>query len=397
MTTWDAIVVGAGPSGSSAAAILGESSKRILLLDKSDFPREKTCGDGVTYKCLEPLARLGIADEFRAKASFLARGYSLWFTDGSELTVRRPAADPPIAYVLPRYDFDDVLLRGALRHSSVTFEPRTSIKKLLFDGETVVGIETPAGTTFRARLVIDATGANSSLAVQVGAGNLDPTRCAIALRGYYSGVQGIGDTIELYFDDDILPGYFWVFPTSANSANVGCGTFQHLLKERKLDLKEVMRRFFERHHAAREKFRHATLEGTLKGGKIPLPIEQERSRVRPGLIMIGDSASFTDPITAEGISFALHSGIMAAETACEALDAGDTSAERLRAYDRRWQARFGKSFGRAPILTSPVAKDTFANNLMTAFHRSPAVDAAIGNLALQYELMCKLKVITKLF
>ena len=134
--------------------------------------------------------------------------------------------------MLPRYDFDDVLLRGALRHSSVTFEPRTSIKKLLFDGETVVGIETPAGTTFRARLVIDATGANSSLAVQVGAGNLDPTRCAIALRGYYSGVQGIGDTIELYFHDDILPGYFWVFPTSANSANVGCGTFQHLLKER---------------------------------------------------------------------------------------------------------------------------------------------------------------------
>jgi geranylgeranyl reductase family protein len=396
---WDSIVVGAGPSGSSAAAILGESNKRVLLLDKSDFPREKTCGDGITYKCLEPLGRLGLADEFLKKVSFSARGYSLFFSDGSELTVRRPAQLKPIAYVLPRYDFDQVLLDGALRHASVTFQPRTPVRKLVLgkDGESVIGVETFSGETLHARVVIDASGANSSLAVQAGAGNLDPAKCAIAIRGYYSGLEEIGDTIELYFDDDILPGYFWVFPTSPTSANVGCGTFQHLIKERKLDLKQIMQRFFDKHHSASRKFRGARQEGALKGGKIPLPIEHKNSRVRPGFIMIGDSGAFVDPITAEGISYALHSGIMAAESACEALDAEDTSAKSLELYDTKWTARFGKSFGRAGILTTSVPKEVFAKNLMDAFHQSDAVDSAIGNLALQYELMCKLKVITKLF
>src|SRR2546426_340281 len=128
--SWDAIIVGAGPSGSSAASVLGESNKRVLLLDKSDFPREKTCGDGITYKCLEPLARLGVAGEVMKRVSFSARGYTLWLSDGSELTVRRAANQIPIVYVLPRFDFDNVLLEGALRHSSVTFQPRTAIKRL---------------------------------------------------------------------------------------------------------------------------------------------------------------------------------------------------------------------------------------------------------------------------
>ncbi len=396
MTSWDAIIVGAGPSGSSAAAILGEAKRRVLLLDKSDFPRQKTCGDGITYKCLEPLARLGVADDFRQKASFSARGYTLWFTDGSELTVRRPADAHPILYVLPRYHFDSVLLQGALTHSSVTFQPRTAIKRLLFEGDTIAGVETVAGVTLRGRIVIDATGANSSLAVQVGAGNLDPARCAIGLRGYYTGLKGIGDTIELYFDHDILPGYFWIFPTSATSANVGCGTFQHLIKERKLDLRQMLHRFVEGHHGAREKFKDAKQDGVLQGGKIPLPIEHKESRVRSGLIMIGDSASFTDPITAEGISYALHSGIMAAETVLKALDAEDTSERTLAAYDTRWQEQFGERFARAGVLTREVPKEVFAKKLLDAFNESRSVAKSIGNLALQYELMARVKAVGKL-
>jgi flavin-dependent dehydrogenase len=113
--------------------------------------------------------------------------------------------------------------------------------------------------------------------------------------------------------------------------------------------------------------------------------------------MIGDSASFTDPITAEGISYALHSGIIAGETARNALDVKDTSEKALAAYDAKWNAQFGRSFSRAGILTTKVPKEVFAKNLMDAFHQSNNVEKAIGNLALQYELMCKLKVITKLF
>lgn len=83
-TSYDAIVVGAGPTGSSAAAILGQAMKRVLLIDKTSFPRDKTCGDGVTFKCLASLKRLGVLAEFFEHMTFETRGYSLFFSDHTE-------------------------------------------------------------------------------------------------------------------------------------------------------------------------------------------------------------------------------------------------------------------------------------------------------------------------
>jgi menaquinone-9 beta-reductase len=396
----DVIVVGAGPAGSSAAAVLGERGRKVLLVDKLTFPREKTCGDGMTFKCLDPLRRLGILEPFLAAARFQTRGYSLWFSDYTELTVRRSMGDgAAFVTILPRYDFDDLIYGAAVRHEGVTFVPGCTARRLVTDGPRVLGVEVDVageGTvTLHAPLVIDASGANSALAVQAGAGNQDPTRCALALRGYYDGVSGLGDTVEFYFDEEILPGYFWIFPMSATSANIGCGTFQHIIEARKLDLRAVMARFFERHPVASRKLGGAVLRGGLKGGKIPLAIDFSSSRVRPGLILTGDAASFTDPITAEGISYAMGTGIMAAEVADDALGHGDTSATALAAYDVAWKAKFLPQFSKAPVLTTPLPKEVFASSLLRAFNGNASVDAKIGDLAHQYELMFKVKAVMK--
>ncbi|MGH7457253.1 MAG: NAD(P)/FAD-dependent oxidoreductase, partial [bacterium] len=91
--TYDVIIAGAGPAGSSAAAILGKAGKRVLLIDKGKFPREKTCGDGMTYKCVPLLEKLGLALDFRNQAFFHSAGYSITFSDGSQITVRRKIGD----------------------------------------------------------------------------------------------------------------------------------------------------------------------------------------------------------------------------------------------------------------------------------------------------------------
>src|SRR5262245_33654041 len=100
---WDVIIVGAGPAGSSAASVLGARGKRVLLIDRTAFPREKTCGDGIIYRAVGALQQLGVLGAFREKVQFLSRGYSLWFRDNTELTVRKPNPQEALVYVFPRY------------------------------------------------------------------------------------------------------------------------------------------------------------------------------------------------------------------------------------------------------------------------------------------------------
>lgn len=401
---FDAIVVGAGPGGTSVASILGEAGGSVLLLDRDHFPREKTCGDGITYKCRPALQRLNRWKEFEQAASFRTNGYSLCFRDHSQLTVRMPPDNLDHAiYVLERHSFDDLLLRGAVRHSGVRFRPGVSVRRLLTHAnhsETITGVEWMEGGERQqafAPLVVDATGATSRLAVQVGAGNRDTKKCALAIRGYFRNVENLTDTIELYFDDEILPGYYWIFPLSRTTANVGCGTLQNLVTAQRIDLKKRLQRFCEHHPIARDKFTHSSLEGTLKGGKIPLGMDVETTRARNGFLMLGDAAAFVNPVTAEGISYALHSGIMAGEVGVKALEAGDCSAAFLKKFDEQWRTAFGKQFAKAVLLTDGLSQQDFFKYVVHQFEKSSRFNNDIADPAGQYETMVKLKCLIKAF
>jgi geranylgeranyl reductase family protein len=396
----EVIIAGAGPAGSSAAAIFGEQGKSVLLLDKETFPREKTCGDGMTFKCLPALDRLGLRQAFLEKCQFSAKGYSLWFSNDTELTVRRSIGNSgSLVYILARSDFDDLLLRAALSHPTVKFQAETRVRSLIRDEDGAVkGVTAESGgrvTELFAPLVIDACGANSQLAVQAGAGNLDPTRCALAVRGYYDNVSGLSDTVEFYFPPSLQPGYLWVFPTSATSANVGLGTFMHLIEARRLDLHRMMREFLDVHPVARKKLQNAVLRGPLMGGKIPLAIDHESSRVRSGFIMTGDAGSFVDPITAEGISYAIWSGIFAGEIGSAALARGDCSAASLAPFDARWKEQFAKQFRRASIFDTAMSKEALSASVAKSFEQNEYVNGAAGDLTLQYELVFKMKALMK--
>jgi len=395
----DVTVVGSGPSGASAAAVLGEAGHRVLLLDQSGFPREKTCGDGITGKCLPHLERLGLREQFLEQAQVIIKGYSLFFSDDTEITMRdHSGRREPFAYIMARFGFDDMLLSAARRHESVEFRPNTRIDRLLMDGDRVIGVagvRNGQAVEHRAELVIDATGANSPLTRQLGAGYRDATTCAVAARGYFDDVQNLSDTIELYFDPVLLPGYFWIFPTSANSANVGCGTFQHLVEERRLNLRDVLNDFIAKHPVARQKLGTAKMQGRLRGGKIPLPLDPSATHVRDGLIMSGDAAAFVDPLTAEGISFSMFSGIKAADTATEALAKGDTSCASLAGFDAWRHSEFDSRFAKGVYFSETLPADFYAKLIADKLRDSGAVERATADRGQQYEFGVKLKALLK--
>ena len=121
--THDVIVVGAGPAGSAAAAILGEKGHSVLLIDKENFPRDKTCGDGITYKALPALKRLGLDTKIKADSPFQTNGYTLVFRDNTKLVFEKPPSDDALAYIISRHTFDNILLENAMAYPSVTFMP----------------------------------------------------------------------------------------------------------------------------------------------------------------------------------------------------------------------------------------------------------------------------------
>ena len=140
MNKYDVIIVGAGPAGSSAAAILGEKGHSVLLVDKESFPRDKTCGDGITYKALPALKRLGLDTKIKNDSPFQTNGYTLVFRDNTKLIFEKPPSDEALAYIISRHEFDNILLNNALAYPSVTFMADTKVTGLMMSGEKATGI-----------------------------------------------------------------------------------------------------------------------------------------------------------------------------------------------------------------------------------------------------------------
>lgn len=394
---YEVIIVGGGPAGSSAAIMLGKSGKKVLLIDKGRFPREKTCGDGMTFKCIPTLKKLGVAGDFTAQSTRTC-GYRIVFSDGTEVSVRRRLPEQQaVVYLMPRFVFDNLLLQHAKSFPSVMVGEDTTATRALLDGERVIGVEAAANgksaTRFHAPLVIDASGVDSKIAAQFNGASRDFHEYALTVRGYYDDIDGHDDLVEFIFDQRILPGYFWIFPIGAGAANVGCGTFQHMIVQHDINLRELFMDFVNEHPVGR-KLKTAKLRGPLKGGKIPLGFDGN-SRVRDGIIFCGDAAGFCDPLTAEGISFALESGMMAGEIAAQALVANNFNRDFLSRYDAGWQEAFGDRFTRAEFAQKLVDKSYFINYVIEALSTHPALASAAHDVGAQYQLMFKLKALLK--
>ncbi|MGH7452438.1 MAG: hypothetical protein ACRENG_13915, partial [bacterium] len=349
-------------------------------------------------KCVPLLEKLGLALDFRNQAFFHSAGYSITFSDGSQITVRRKMGDKEaVVYMMPRFEFDNLLFQNARQYESVFVLEEAMVTRAIQNGAWPTEIEVKANghgrQSFAAPVVIDASGVASKIAVQYGLAKNDLKNYALTIRGYFDGIAGLDNVVEFIFDKSILPGYFWVFPIGPHSANVGCGTFQHLIVEREINLRHLLEEFIRQHPAGR-KLKPASLRGPLKGGKIPLGMDF-MSRVRNGILFCGDAAGFTDPITAEGISFAIESGIIAGETVIDALAASNFSESFLQQYDARWQASFGERFSKANFMHETMQKSQLVAYFSNAIANHPAFDAAMQDQGSQYEWMFKLKALVK--
>ncbi len=336
--SYDVIVIGGGPAGSTAAAVLALKGRRVLLLEKEKFPRYHI-GESLLPYGYDTLRRIGVLD--RMKSSHFVRKHSVQFVGASGRASvpfyfsQQLQHEASTTWQVLRSEFDQLLLDNAREKGAEVIE-EIAVRELIQIDGAVRGVKavTASGETreFHAPVTIDATGRDAFSIARNGWKVRDPQLNKIAIWTYYRGAlrdAGIdeGATTVAYVPEK---GWFWYIPLANDIVSVGVVAEKDYLYKNTRDLKEIF---------DGEVKKNAWIEKHLAAGHQTGPYRvtgeysyRSRHCAADGLVLAGDAFAFLDPVFSSGVLLALRSGELAADAVDDALTAGDVSAARFAAY-----------------------------------------------------------------
>ncbi|HIV58919.1 MAG TPA: geranylgeranyl reductase family protein [Candidatus Stackebrandtia faecavium] len=351
----DVIVVGAGPGGSAAAYHLAGHGLDVLLLEKTEFPREKVCGDGLTPKSVQQLIRMGI-DTSPANGWRHNKGLRV-VAGETQLTLDWPSLDayPNYGLTRTRLDFDDMLAQQAAS-AGARLRTGVNVTAPIFDrAGRVCGVEAKIGRDkepgeFRAPLVVAADGVSGRLALAMGINKRDDRPLGVAVRRYYySAEKHDDDYLESWLQlrsasdpDTLLPGYGWIFGLGDGRVNVGLGVLNSSGAFGKTNYRKLLNEWLTTTPEEWGMRDESNADGPIRGAGLPMGFNRVPHYTR-GLLLVGDSGGMVNPFNGEGIAYAMESGEVAAQFAADALTkpAGPQREAVLRGYPRELSQRFG--------------------------------------------------------
>lgn len=334
----DVIVVGAGPSGATAAYYLAQAGHDVLVLEKTAFPREKVCGDGLTPRAVKQLVQMGVGID--AEDGWI-RNYGLRIYGGGmrlELPWPDLAEYPDYGLVRTRLDFDETLARHAEKAGARLLE-KTNVTGPIIDDRTgrITGVTAKRDgheVEYHAPLVLACDGNSTRLSIAMGLRRREDRPMGVAYRQYFESPRHDDDWLESWLElwdgEKLLPGYGWVFGVGDGTSNVGLGILNASSSFKNVDYRSLLRRWLD---AMPEEwqFTEPYARGKVRGAALPMGLNRTPAYSR-GMLLVGDAGGLVNPFNGEGIAYAMESAVIAADIVTQAL-ARPTLGARERALE----------------------------------------------------------------
>jgi geranylgeranyl reductase family protein len=375
--TADVIVVGAGPAGSSVAYYLATAGLDVLMLEKTAFPREKVCGDGLTPRAVKALTGMGVPISeqdgwLRNKGLRIIGGGGRIELDWPDLS-----SYPGYGMVRSRLDFDETLARHAQKAGARLLEGVTVTGPVL-DERTgrITGVtarqagegKNGAGKDgeereFRGRLVVAADGNSSRLSVAMGLRRRDDRPIGVAVRTYYTTPRHDDDYLEAWLDlwdgNQLLPGYGWIFGMGDGTSNVGIGLLNTSASFQNIDYRALLRRWLAGMPPEWGLCEENRTQ-PVRGAALPMGFSR-KPHYTSGLLLAGDAGGMVNPFNGEGIAYALESGEIAARTIAQALARPTAAAAEtvLQTYPDELAHAYGGYYTLGRTFVKLIGKPSF--------------------------------------
>jgi geranylgeranyl reductase family protein len=372
MTESDVLVVGGGPAGAIASLVCARAGLRVLLLEKSRLPRHKVCGEALIQDSIDLLRRLGIYSEV-ASAAWLVEGLRVYSPNGEHVDIRGECL------TIRRRELDSLLVGLAEKQGVTVFDDAEATGFQAGRSHAVVTAgHSKRAREFRSRIVILATGA-SSKALRSFSVLHRQAPSAMAVRTYFRLPEGRPqELLQIWFEKPILPFYGWMFPLGENVFNVGVGAAFSKNRGRP-NLRDLFVRFTRDCRQANR---------ILEGGERLLPLKGAPLRTaltgaKPSadrLLVAGEAAGTTYPLTGEGIGKAMETAALAAEIAVDAVGSGRFEEIHLRRYDEELELRFRHVFRQYEAAQRWLCSPFIANLLAAKARRHDAVRGMLEDM-----------------
>ncbi|MFV0309763.1 MAG: NAD(P)/FAD-dependent oxidoreductase [Desertimonas sp.] len=366
----EVLVVGGGPAGAAAAYWLARNGHDVTVIEKKTFPRDKTCGDGLTPRAVKQLDDMGLSqplERFHRYHGLRATGA------GRELELAWPSHPvyPQHGYVVRRRDLDEMVAANAAAAGARLLTGHEAVQPIVDRGflrGATVNVRQPDGSTtteeLTARYTIVADGANSRFGRALGTYRTREWPYGTAIRTYWASPRHADPWIESALDvkdrnGSTMPGYGWIFPVGDGSLNIGVGLLSTFRDFKSVNTTHLLDAYAHQ-IAERWEIDPGQPQSRATSGRIPMG-GSVGPKAGPTYLVVGDAAGSVNPFNGEGIDYAYETGRMAADVIHEALTERDPTA--LQRYPKLLDDEYGQYFKVARLFARVIGRPALMREL----------------------------------
>lgn len=357
----DVLIVGGGPAGSGLAYHLAKNNIKVMVAEAQTFPRDKICGDGVSPIALAELDAMGISNwkEF-SKANEISKVGLFIKNDSVFINLSKPDNLPYHARIIPRIELDNWVYNTAKKAGAAYLEDTRLINYTITNEAAFATLKQSNQTIkIKAKIIVGADGSSSTVArLMHGAKNSDEFQL-LGLRAYYENIQGPTDRVDIYFTGESFPGIYWLFPKGESGANIGMAMVSDTLPYKASKVRSMLATHINDNNFIKERIGDGKIEGNIDGWM--LKFFNPNSCIHGNrILLVGDAAGLINPLSGDGIQYALLSARWAAETLINCIQQNDFTLKATAHFRKRVDKELGYDFALSNLLVQFARNKTLS-------------------------------------